>query len=207
MKNNYVGRINSNLVKANKLKLAGRAGTPRTGMALWVVFCIVIVLSIFLGAFVTNRVEMKQQTKRSFLSLRGQWIAQGAIQHALLKFRILPTESYDASALSRGICPFFVASGAMSGSGSVEMAPLEAFRIDIDTAQFPLSAEFDGLDGYSYTVSEMKALNSFTKDNLRKHVVRIIAQGTYEGSIAGKEMIFTDELTKTVDVSRAVSGP
>lgn len=179
----------------------------RSGMALAVVFCIIIVLGILLGAFVTNRVEMKQQTKKSFLALKGQWVAQGAIQHALLKFRILPTESYDASALSRGICPFFVASGAISSTGTVEEAPLEAFRSDIDTAQFSLGDQFDGLEGYSYTVSEMKALNSFTQDDLRKHVVRIIAQGTFEGMIAGKETSFTDELTKTVDVSRSIAAP
>jgi hypothetical protein len=176
-------------------------------MALAIVFCIVIVLGILLGAFVTNRVEMKQQTKKSFVSMKAQWIAQGAIQHALLKFRILPTESYDASALSRGICPFFVASGTIASTGTVEEAPLEAFRSDIDTAEFSLSDQFSGLEGYSYTVSEMKALNSFTQNDLRKHVVRIIAQGTFVGTVAGKETSFTDELTKTVDVSRSIAGP
>ena len=179
----------------------------RHGMALMIVFCIVIVISILLIAFVTNRVEMKQQAKKSFVSLKAQWIAQGAIQHALLKFRILPTESYDASALSRGICPFFVASGAIALTGTVEEAPLEAFRSDIDTAEFSPEDQFSDLTGYSYSVSEMKALNSFTQDDLRKHVVRIIAQGTFEGFLAGKETSFTDELTKTVDVSRSIAAP
>jgi len=176
----------------------------RDGVAIWIVICICIVLGILIGAVVFQRVEVKRQTKSQFVTLRAQWAAQAAIQHALLKFRILPTESYDASALARGVCPFYVASGAAS-TGAVNPAPLEAFRLDIDSELLPFAGEFGDLTGFAYSVVELKALNSFNRGDKRVHVVQIKAIGSWEGVSGGKPTSFTDELVKTVDVERSLA--
>ena len=176
----------------------------QSGIAIWIVICICIVLGILVGSLVFQRVETKKQSKAAFVSIRAKWAAQAAIQHALLKFRILPTESYDASALSRGACPFYIAKGAIS-PGSPTPGPLEAFRLDIDSGIYPLSAEFGELSEFSYTVSELKALNSFNRETKRVHVVQITAVGTWEGMSGGKPTTFSDELVKTVDVERSLA--
>ncbi len=186
-----------------------RRRDERSGIAIWVVICVCIVLGILIGGVVFQRVETKKQTKAAFTALRAKWVAQAAVQHALLKFRILPTESYDASALARGVCPFFIAKGAVS-TGSVNPAPLEAFRLDIDTEFFPMSGEFSDLADFTYTVVELKALNSFNRTDTgqgakRVHVVRITATGTWVGVVGGKPMSFTEELVKTVDVERSMA--
>lgn len=167
---------------------------------MWVVICVCMVLFILLYAVVSQRVEVKRQSKGTFIALQAQWMAHAAIQHALLKFRILPTESYDASALARGVCPFYVASGSVS-QGAANGAPLEAFRLDISSGMFPV----DGVPGWSYEVTELKALNSFNRGDKRVHVVQIKGRGTAIGNLAGQEIEYTDELVKTVDVERSLA--
>ena len=189
--------------KGQRMGERRRMGKGR-GFAIWIVIFICAILGILLGALVYQRVETKRQSKSLFVALRAQWAAQAAIQHALLKFRILPTESYDASALARGVCPFFVADGPIS-TGTVNPAPLEAFRLDIDSELYPFSSEFSSLDGFSYSVVELRALNSFNRDTKRVHVVQIKAMGIWDGVSGGKAMTYSDELVKTVDVERSLA--
>jgi len=180
-----------------------RRRKERDGMAIWVVLCIIIVLSIMLMAFIYQRTEVKRQSKGTFIALQAQWVAHSAMQHALLKFRVLPNESYEASALARGLCPFYVGAGAPP-SGAANEGPLEVFRSDItsEMGNFGLPAEFAG---WGYEVTELKALNSFNRGDNRVHVVQITATGTARGQLAGQVITYNDELIKTVDVERKLS--
>ena len=172
----------------------------RRGVAIWVVICVCSVLFILLFAFVSQRVGVKRQARHSFIALQAQWVAQAAVQHAMLKFRVLPTEGYDASALARGVCPFYV-DMAEATPGTVDAGPLEVFRSDVNTDDFPL----DGFPDWSYDVVELNALNSFNRGNYRVHVVQIRVQGRVVERLAGEEIEFVDELVKTVDVERALA--
>ena len=69
-------------------------------------FCFLATVFVFMMS--TIRVEDKRQNLMTFQQLKAYYLAQAAIQHALLKVRILPNEVYDASALARGLCPFVV---------------------------------------------------------------------------------------------------
>ncbi|MCJ8344691.1 hypothetical protein MJH12_04065, partial [bacterium] len=77
------------------------------GISILLVICIGMTLMAFaviLMSSNTSNIGNMQESKERAQSL---FIAKGAQQHALLKFRLLPTEFYDAAAFAIGKNPIF----------------------------------------------------------------------------------------------------
>jgi len=138
----------------------------RRGLAIPMVMGFCFLAAVFTVMMSTVRVEDKRQSLMTFQQLKAYYMAQGAIQHALLKVRILPNEAYDASALARGICPFVQNPEQGEGPNPIEK-PLEDFVSDINTLEdeggLPLRLAQDVEETWSYQIKSARALTAFTK--------------------------------------------
>ena len=174
-----------------------------------VLFCSIMV--IVLIAFIQTRVNMKQQTKVNFRQLKAHYLAQAGIQHALLKLRILPNESYEAACLERGICPFVPSGTTASAGGTADPRLLVEFCSDVNSTNYPISgSEFLN---WKYSCSQpdmpdplvdngMKALMAQNSGTERVHAVEIISIGTASTSFKGVMVDTTDIVKRTVKISR-----
>jgi len=91
-------------MKANRIRTTRRG---RRGFAIFMV----IMIAFILGSFAALIWHMNRDTKtvREFIveKKQAEYLAKGAQQHFLLKFRYLPTELYDAVAYSIGKNPYY----------------------------------------------------------------------------------------------------
>ncbi|MBI3890079.1 MAG: hypothetical protein HY303_00960 [Candidatus Wallbacteria bacterium] len=183
----------------------------RRGFAipLVVIFC---GLMTFMVYYMTRtRLEAKRQNVTQFNALQAHYLAQGAIQHALLKFRVLPTEAYAATALARGLCPFHVAppgSTPATGAGKTPDA-LTTFVEDCNFDAVPLQITGPEFAGWHCEIGSSEAITSFTSGTETVNVVEIEAVGIVpqfvKNPITGewKSNQYTDKVGKTVQVRRS----
>lgn len=192
----------------------------RRGQAIPLVmgFCFLSVVFVF--AITTVRVEDKKQNLMTFQQLKAYYMAQGAIQHALLKIRILPNETYDVSALSRGHCPLLIE------PPDAPMDPawdggLTYLISDINTASLGLQLTGAGQEtqNWSYTIESARALTTFMKtgdaedagtsmDRRKVNVLELVALGTIQdkhiSNVGGADAKSRSErVTKIVEISRS----
>lgn len=194
----------------------------RRGMAIPLVMGFCFLAAVFLGSLSSTRVQDKRQNLITFQQLKAYYMAQGAIQHALLKIRILPNEVYDASALARGVCPFIV-DPENDGLAIPEdqdhplKLALEDFVSDVNTEELELELNSDGEQAdWSYAIVEAKALTTFTKADsddsgaaTKVNVIELVAEGviqdkleTKDGAANSKER--RERVVKVVEITRGV---
>ncbi len=165
---------------------APKAAWRRSGFAIPLALCFCILIVILISATVFVRSNSKRQNKTSFQALKAHYIAQGAVQAALYKFRILPNEGYDATA---------------------EDSPeaLATFLSDVGTESIPLKVSPPG-SVWSADILEGKALNAVSEgyeDWL--HVVKLTAEGRVQDGYRapdGTEEERIEELVKTVEIRK-----
>jgi len=150
-------------------------------------FCVITVILIGVTAFV--RSSTKRQSRASFQAMKAHYVAQGAIQIALLKFRVLPNEGYEASEASR----------------SGDPGPLNTFVADVGTDSIPLTVDAPG--EWSGTIKSGKALNAAKDGDYGDwiHVVRLVAEGVVNDGFRnqdGSVETRTEEVVKTVEVRK-----
>lgn len=177
-----------------------------------ILFCSVMVMVLI--AFVQTRINMKQQTKVTFRQIKAHYLAQSGIQHALLKLRVLPLESYDAASIARGACPFLKPTeagptGALSPSEEVQYGQLlTEFASDVATrtppggvTSYPIT--FSEISGWHYSTTSLKALMAEREDDTQTHAVRIRVEGELNERYKGVDMTTTDEVVRVVRISRS----
>jgi len=180
----------------------------KNGFAVPVVIIFVFCALTFAGAMYFFRKEVKQQNVVNVNFLQANFLAQGAIQHALLKVKILPQETFDAGVIQLGLCPF---RGVVSGGTAVTTGPnrsnmaLNMFRSDISTASRPwkiTNTDFTPAN-WNYKVSSFTVIAAYA-DPAKKELVqtiRIIALGTVIDPKGGRGSR-TEEMVKTIEVRR-----
>ncbi len=169
-------------------RLRGSA-CARRGMAVPLAFAVLVMLGVFLGIMTYNRLTMKRQTKTTFEYLRAYYMAQGGLQHALLKLRVLPNEAYDASCISTGVCPFFTGESPGHGDSTDDLWKVYMQEICTDKEEYgPGGADFlarhfyplkppadSGIDpafwGYCVDLEKSKALSLYTNPSTRERVM------------------------------------
>lgn len=164
-----------------------------------VLFCAIMVLVLM--AFIQTRMNMKSQTKVSFRQLKAHYLAQSGIQHALLKLRILPNESFEAACVARGICPFVPTGGTANPSTLLQPALLDHFRSDVNTTSHPISdASFNQ---WAYNCESLKAIMAQNEGaTARVHAVEITVTGTAHTNFKGVMVDTVDEVRRVVKISR-----
>lgn len=160
--------------RLRRFRLAGRRGLA---LPMAIIFCVLMASMVYY--MTRTRVEQKRQNLTQFSALQADFLAQGAVQQALLKFRVLPTEAYGASAIARGLCPFYVAppgSTPQVGPGKSQ-DPLDTFVSDINADAVPLRFAQPEFSGWHCEIASSKALTSFTTGTETVNVVSIEAVG------------------------------
>lgn len=108
----------------------------RRGFAIFVVVMVGLSLSAFAVLLWhtgrTSRKEISRVTEKK----QAEFLARGAQQHALLKFRFLPTELYDAVCLSIGKNPEFDFGRQLSSDAPEKTKKIPA--ADVNTAPGPM---------------------------------------------------------------------
>ncbi len=96
-----------------------RQRKKRQGFAIFMVIMIVLILASF--AAILWHSGRGNRTVREFIieKKQAEYLAKGAQQHFLLKFRYLPTELYDAVAYSIGKNPYYDFGRPHEGSGEI----------------------------------------------------------------------------------------
>jgi hypothetical protein len=192
--------------------------TRRRGQAIPLVMGFCFLAAVFVFAITTIRVEDKKQNLMTFQQLKAYYMAQGAIQHALLKIRILPNETYDVSALSRGHCPLLIEppDAPMDPAWDGGLAYLIS---DINTNSLQIQLTSPETANWSYTVDAAQALTTFMKtgdaedagtsmDRRKVNVLELVALGTIQdkhtSNVGGAdEKSRTEQVTKIVEISRS----
>lgn len=174
----------------------------REGFSIALVLLFTSISVILLIAFVNARVSANAQNKNAFARLKAHWLAQSAVQHALLKLRILPGESFDASMLEKGFCPFVPVGTASTGTGTLNATPADVFRNEVNSDRWPIYSAWTEFSGWKYDATAIKPIMAETKGSERIHAVEIRGSGDCETKIKGTTLHLFDEVIKIVKVSR-----
>lgn len=83
----------------------------RKAFAIPLVLLISVVLMIFATMLINTNVQSKKQKNSTVMSTKGYFMAQGAIQHFKLKYRLLPSVMFNAGLMYLGFSPFYAPSG------------------------------------------------------------------------------------------------
>jgi hypothetical protein len=165
-----------------------RRSNDRRGLAIPLAAGFAVIMTILIVVTTMARSSTKRQTKATFQAIKAHFVAQGAIQAALYKFRILPNEGFDA---------------AKEGN----QAALEKFVSDVGYDSIPLSVSPPG-DTWMATIDgeRSKALNAVSEGyDDWTHVVTLTSIGrVQDGYLDGKGQVEerVEELTKTVEVRK-----
>lgn len=166
----------------------------RRGLAIPLAAGFCVIMGILISATVFVRNSVSRQQKADWQGLKAHFVAQGAIQMALYKFRVLPNEGFDASEAAKGGDP----------------APLNEFLSDVGTESIAFQTTAQGT--WENGIVEGRALNAVSAestdvsdDNLWKHVVTLRAQGRVTDGYLGTDRqpeTRIEELRKTVEVKK-----
>lgn len=75
-----------------------RSMNDRRGMAVVVVLFFAVTIALLMYMLVGSNTTLSLQNKKTLGQLQAYYLAQSALQHAMLKLRFLPKETYDAFA-------------------------------------------------------------------------------------------------------------
>lgn len=144
---------------------------PKEGSAILIAISVIIILLIletYLMQQTRNNIVMKHKNTSELQSL---YAAKGALQHALLKCRLMPTQLYDATCFSVGKNPYF-------DFTEYKIKPSEVFpAIQLDDYYIKLASEFNPGprfitkgNGIIQTDEHEKwsTINAFTPEDLQK---------------------------------------
>lgn len=140
-----------------------------------------VIMAILLGATGAIRTQSARQNKTTFQMLKTQFLAQGVIQTALLKYRVLPNEGFEAS----------------------EANDVTGFLSDVGTDAIGLAVAVDGT--WEAKIEEGAALNSVIDGQDWLHVIKLTAVATVEDGTRGTDGSVetrTDQVEKTVEVRK-----
>lgn len=162
----------------------------RRGLAIPLAAGFAIVITIMIAATAFVRTGAKRQSRASFQAMKAHYLAQGAIQVALLKFRVLPNEGFEAS------------DAAKNGDDG----PLGVFLSDVGTEDIPLTVAPEG-GTWTASIREGRALNAAKEGDHGDwiHVVQLTAVGEVNDGFrneAGQVETRTEEVVKTVEVRK-----
>lgn len=132
----------------------------RKAFSLPVVLLLCALMILVLTTLLDALLNAKVQVRTTFAQLRIRFLGQAGLQHARLKLRSLPVESYDAAALARGICPFANATGRArpQASSHGSRVLLDELMRDVTTTRYPFPHEWEGSETWQYQLGDADAL-------------------------------------------------
>lgn len=179
----------------------------RRGIAIPVVLLFCFCTLVYAGTVIYFRKEVKQENMINVNFLQANFLAQSAVQHSLLKFRLLPQEAYDAGVIQQGFCPFWgIQPGSVStiGTNKTDVA-MDIFRSDCNTNSIPWNGSLNGISNaeWKYEVASLQVIAAFTDAANREMIqtVQITAVGSVLDNRGGRGWRH-EEMKKTVEIRR-----
>ncbi len=169
----------------------------RRGIAVVVVLCFAVTIALFMYALVGSNTNLAVQNKKTLGQLQAYYLAQSAIQHAILKLRLLPKETFDA-----------FDAGSTAPYPDVESDAHPQVRFSKNPVPYwslySLGAgATDGpLDG-SYQLKSIKLESSLGGMKMVQDGYEIEVQATVRGT---GNMVFSDSIKEEIIVSRFTGG-
>lgn len=102
------------------LASSGQPRAPRGGFAIFMVIIISSILAVFAVILWSIESGASHEAELILEKKQAEYLAKGAQQHALLKFRYLPTELYDAVAFSIGKNPYYDFGRPLKAGGALD---------------------------------------------------------------------------------------
>lgn len=167
----------------------------RNGVAVMVVLFFAFAIATVLFVLISSGSTITAQNKKSLRQLQAYYLAQSALQHTMLKLRLLPKETFDS--FDRNIPNPYA-------DVDTSLQPKIAMQIDNSYSLFNASVPAD--DSSPYTGS-YKLLN-FSFDGSHGEMRHV--QDGYTIHVEGKaqwgSQHFTQELTEQVIIARFTGG-
>jgi len=158
------------------------------------------------------RKEAKQLNLMTVNFLQANFLAQAAIEHLVLKCRILPQEAYDAGMILAGYCPLQAVIAGSNPSAGMRRVPraMNIFIGDCNSTAVPwrlnrLATSNPGWrqTDWRYEVASMSVISAFSDLVNKKFVitVQVIASGSVFDPRGGRGW-HTERMTKTLELRR-----
>lgn len=191
----------------------------RKGVAIIIVLTFIIGTLAFAMAMFYFRKEVKQQNVLNVNFLQANFLTQAAVQHALVKCRILPQEAYDAGMALQGYCPLQAVIAVddpddLPDRGTSSSKAMQVFIGDCTsdpTKGIPWDSRIQsdfGIDpnDWKYEVASMSVIAAFTKPDEKLFVLtsQILASGTVIEHRGGRGAR-SELMTKTIELTRKIN--
>jgi len=184
----------------------------RRGVAIIIVLTFITGTLAFATAMFYFRKEVKQQNVVNVNFLQANFLSQSAVQHALVKCRILPQEAYDSGMALQGFCPLqAVIAGQTPSRGTPSARAMEIFIGDCNTTAIPWDSRIQSdfgidLNDWKYQVASMTVIAAFTNVVDKEFVLtsQIIASGTVIERRGGRGAR-SELMTKTIELTRKIT--
>jgi len=178
----------------------------RRGMAIPIVLLFCFCTLIYAGTVIYLRKEVKQENVINVNFLQANFLAQSAVQHALLKFRLLPQEAYDAGVVQQGFCPFWgIQPGTETTGPNKTGVAMDIFRSDCNTTWKSWDSSLTGISNaeWKYEIASLQVISAFTDASAREMVqtVQITAVGSVRDDRGGRGWRH-EEMKKTIEIRR-----
>ena len=177
----------------------------RQGMALPVVLIFSVLTLAFVGSMVYFRKEVKQENVINVNFLQANFLAQAAINHALMKIRVLPQEAYDCAVTQKGYCPFqaIMPTTATGGGPKATGAPTDTFRSDCTETAVPWGLTDVPAAEWKYEIASISVISAYTDTTSNDLVltVQLTAIGSVLDARGGRGWR-KEQMVKTVELRR-----
>lgn len=102
----------------------------RAGMAVFIVVMVAAVIGVFVAIVFFHGRDTRRKGAEKRDKAQAQYLAKGAHNHFLLKFKLLPTELYDAVSYAVGKNPYFDFSIKVKSADAAGFVPADGVEAD-----------------------------------------------------------------------------
>lgn len=122
------------------MKSVSRFARQRAGMAVFIVVMVAAVIGVFVAIVFFHGRDTRRKGAEKRDKAQAQYLAKGAHNHFLLKFKLLPTELYDAVSYAVGKNPYFDFSIKVKSADATSFVPADGVEADFGPMFFTGSA-------------------------------------------------------------------
>jgi hypothetical protein len=173
----------------------------RRGVAIIVVLFFAFSIAIILFFMISSNSNLANQNKQSLSQMQAYYLAHSGMQHAKLRLRLLPKETYEFFSKNGIGNPFIDVDSSMFpptdlGNYNNKKAKYDLFAPDAaPDEEFPL--------GGRYHVESISLQGSHDSMKMVQDGYRIVVKSEIDG---GQKKKFSDELIEEIIVSRFTGG-
>lgn len=173
----------------------------RSGVAIVVVMFFAFSIAIILFFMISSNSNLAYQNKQTLNQMQAYYLAHSGMQHAKLRLRLLPKETYEFFSKGGTGNPFYDVDSSM-------FPPINLGDYNNNKAKYDLFKENTAPDegfplGGRYHVESISLQGSHDSMKMVQDGYRIVVKAELD---AGQKKKFNDEMTEELIVSRFTGG-